>query len=96
MITWVEAEARAAAFCRLNGALNCVEGDVVVDRVSNVEAGTYDLILANPPYGATPPSSLSYDAFAAGGPDGYDVLKDVVTLRFKASRRTASWPLSSN
>ena len=68
-ITWVEAEARAAAFCRLNGALNCVEGDVVVDRVNNVQGGTYDLILANPPYVATPPSS-SYEAFAAGGPDG--------------------------
>ena len=81
-IRWVEAEARAAAFCRLNGALNCVEGDVVVDRVSNVEAGTYDLILANPPYVATPPS-LEYDAFAAGGPDGYDVLKDVVTYASK-------------
>ena len=77
-IRWVEAEARAAAFCRLNGALNNVAGDVVVDRVSNAEAGAYDLILANPPYVATPPS-LAYDAFAAGGPDGYDVLKDVVT-----------------
>jgi hypothetical protein len=77
-ITWVEAEARAAAFCRLNGALNCVEGDVVVDRVNNVQGGTYDLILANPPYVATPPST-SYDAFAAGGPDGYAVLCDVVT-----------------
>ena len=77
-IRWVEAEARAAAFCRLNGALNNVEGDVVVDRISNVADGTYDLILANPPYVATPPSS-TYDAFAAGGPDGYAVLLDVVT-----------------
>ena len=77
-IRWVEAEARAAAFCRLNGALNCVEGDVVVDRISNVADGTYDLMLANPPYVATPPSS-SYEAFAAGGPDGYDVLCDVIT-----------------
>ena len=82
-IRWVEAEARAAAFCRLNGALNCVEGDVVVDRVGKVDStGTYDLILANPPYVATPPS-LAYEAFAAGGPDGYDVLKDVVTYASK-------------
>jgi len=81
-ITWVEAEARAAAFCRLNGALNGVEGDVVVDRVNNVADGTYDVILANPPYVATP-SSLSYEAFAAGGPDGYDVLCDVVTYASK-------------
>jgi hypothetical protein len=81
-VTWVEAEARAAAFCRLNGALNNVAGDVVVDRVDDVEAGTYDLILANPPYVATPPSS-TYEAFAAGGPDGYDVLKDVVTYASK-------------
>ena len=81
-IRWVEAEARAAAFCRLNGALNGVEGDVVVDRVNNVADGTYDVILANPPYVATP-SSLSYEAFAAGGPDGYDVLCDVVTYASK-------------
>ena len=47
-ITWVEAEARAAAFCRLNGALNCVAGDVVVDRVNNVADGTYDVILGEP------------------------------------------------
>ena len=46
------------------------------------EGGTYDLILANPPYVATPPST-SYEAFAAGGPDGYAVLKDVVTYASK-------------
>ena len=55
---------------------------MVVDRVNNVADGTYDLVLANPPYVATP-SSLSYEAFAAGGPDGYDVLCDVVTYASK-------------
>ena len=51
----------------------------MVDRVDNVEEGSYDLILANPPYVATPPS-LAYEAFAAGGPDGYAVLLDVITF----------------
>ena len=75
-IEWVEAQPRAAAFCRLNGALNGVPGRVVEARVDTVDGSEFDLILANPPYVATP--ALAYDAFADGGLDGYDVLCDVV------------------
>ena len=56
---------RRAAFCRLNGALNCGGrrgGDRVSNRGRHLRPDT-----GEPPYVATPPS-LSYDAFAAGGP----------------------------
>lgn len=75
-IEWVEPQSRAAAFCRLNAALNGVPGRVVEARVDAVDGSQFDLILANPPYVATP--ALAYDAFADGGLDGYDVLCDVV------------------
>ena len=82
--TWVEREHRAAAFCRWNAAANGAPGDVRVGAVADADAsGGADLVLANPPYVAAPPSA-NYDAFADGGPDGYDVLVDCAAFAARA------------
>ena len=82
--TWVEREPRAAAFCRWNAAANGAPGDVRVGAVADADAaGGADLVLANPPYVAAPPTA-NYGAFADGGPDGYDVVVDCAAFAARA------------
>ncbi len=73
----VDVSARAVAFGRLNAMLNDAWNTVFLegDLFGPVGGERFDLILANPPFVASPVYELTY---RDGGPSGADVLRRIV------------------
>ena len=74
----VDVNPRALDFARFNAALNGIENVELVrsDLLTAVE-GTFDLLVANPPY-APDAAARAGDNFWSGGLDGTDLLRRIV------------------
>lgn len=76
-VTACDIDARAVAFCRYNARLNEIDG-FQSNQASLYEGlgGGYDVIAAHPPF---MPSDGPAEIFYGGGPDGTDLLRQLIT-----------------
>ncbi len=77
----VEIDPAAAQVARANVALNGLSPEAIdircADLWSAVEGERFDLVLANPPF-VPVPDGLEFPAYSGSGPDGADVLRQIV------------------